>query len=416
MKGSLTARITGEHVALALVFFTTFQAVFLQPDETLVPGERTNLFTATCCAFSLAAVWFFLERGPRRSREFVVSVALIGVGVLAALASDATLPSLFRVYAVLASALGGFWCGRKLLATPDRARVFAWYCSALLAGLLVWCLVSVAVTGRIHSLIVGARSHSLVNTIMLLSFAPLALLSERRLKSTLVGAALLLMGYVVLFYSRLRSAVLMPPVLACVGAACGCLKPRHFLLLLLAFLLVAVGFFHVFPKKWKRITHAAHEEVYYRVESYPFALSLALEHPLTGVGLRAPRDAYVDAYTPLMPQIDKRVFRESLQKIVTSENIFLSFLSGLGFPFFLLYTGSLAWLLWRCLAAVRGRPPRPALPAMALFLPLCAGVVYSMFYDSLFYPQVSWFFHLLLGMIPSRATPGHGEPPFEPGI
>jgi predicted membrane metal-binding protein len=49
-------------------------------------------------------------------------------------------------------------------------------------------------------------------------------------------------------------------------------------------------------------------------------------------------------------------------------------------------------------------------PPLALFLPITAVLLHSILYDSLLYPQVSWFFHLLLGLIPLRPGRGLGEP------
>jgi hypothetical protein len=42
------------------------------------------------------------------------------------------------------------------------------------------------------------------------------------------------------------------------------------------------------------------------------------------------------------------------------------------------------------------------LPALALLLPIAAGLLHFQVFDGLLNPQISWFFHVLLGMIPPR--------------
>jgi hypothetical protein len=73
---------------------------------------------------------------------------------------------------------------------------------------------------------------------------------------------------------------------------------------------------------------------------------------------------------------------------------------GVGFPFLLLYSSSLFMLLARLMRTLGVHPPPAYIPPLALFLPLTGALLTFVVFDLLLHPQVCWFFHLLLGLIP----------------
>ena len=85
----------------------------------------------------------------------------------------------------------------------------------------------------------------------------------------------------------------------------------------------------------------------------------------------------------------------------TSENVFLTSLADLGFPFLILYSGALFTLLFMLLRAVFRPPPEYVFHPIALLLPIAGALLHYQVLDGLLHPHLSWFFHILLGLIPT---------------
>lgn len=121
---------------------TSCQLAFLQPSVVLAPGQRVNLFSGLLCFLSLIVALILARRGAIKvkSPEFLVSVALIVLGVISALHSLTPMASFLRVFVLLASGLGGFWCARLLLNTPENQRRFQWLGLFLLGGVVLLSL------------------------------------------------------------------------------------------------------------------------------------------------------------------------------------------------------------------------------------------------------------------------------------
>ncbi len=181
----------------------------------------------------------------------------------------------------------------------------------------------------------------------------------------------------------------------------GFLKLRHCIILLAPFALILAFFFHSLPPDKIGLTY---EPAYYRAENYPFSWHIASKHPFFGIGLRAPRDEYLDDYQIKYPYVTKEKFAESVKTIVSSENIFLTFAVELGFPFVVLYTLSLSILIYRLVDIVKDKKKQYILPPLALLLSITAGLLHFQVLDGLLHPQISWFFHILLGLIPVSST------------
>jgi hypothetical protein len=114
--------------------------------------------------------------------------------------------------------------------------------------------------------------------------------------------------------------------------------------------------------------------------------------------LLAPRQPYLQDYEIHYPYLTKADFSSWTAKLRTSENNFLTFMADLGFPFIILYSGALVVILGR-LAGLALQPSSGAVfPALALLLPLMGEILHLQVVDGLFHPQVSWFFHILLGL------------------
>lgn len=390
------------------IFFaaTSCQLAFQYPSCLLVAGERTNLFSGLLCFLTLIVAVIFGRRGAinLRSPEFLISVALAVVAGISGLFSLTPLSSSFRVFVLLASGLGGFWCARILLQTPENQRRFTGLCLWILGGLLVLSFLGYFITGYIEHFI-SDRSHPLTNVILLLSFAPLALLGQKSRPLMVLGIILLGLSYITLCLSERISVVFIPLGVCLVGAFFGTLRWKHFVLIFLVMALV-VGAFHQ-KILWFKLskTYPA-----YRVESFPFSWSIVKKYPWLGIGLRAPREKFVQDYQPTYPAVTKEEFARVTHDIVSADNQFLTLLVGLGVPFTLTYLAAVGILLARLVGLAFKPPPGRFLHPLVLLFPLTVGLVHFQFFDGLLFPQSCWFFHLLLGLIPfGGVCPATGE-------
>lgn len=398
----------GERCALLLFAFVCFQAVFRQPYVIITREVSANLFAGLICLASLLAAYCCTPgMGQRlRSPATVFCLALLGLVLAAGFTSQDPATALSRGLVLWSSGCGGYWSARLLLQTPERRSLFAGYCALLMGGFLALSLVGLLLQGSVHAFFDPYR-HPQVSLSLLLAFAPLSCLLGRESRWRVAAWALLGTACLVLFLSGLRVALVMPVLLAGVVLLLGTMRLRSFLLLAGLSALLAGAFLLLFPEK--RL-HLAHESLYYRVENYPFSLSIAREHPWLGIGLGVPRTAYLENYTLRYPHVERESFRFELEKIKVSENILLTFLTGLGLPFTLLYCGGVALIYGRLFKAVRRKAFLDGLPALAVFLSVTAGLGHFLLYDGLLHPQVSWFFHVLLGLAPLGAT-AREEPP-----
>ena len=384
------------------IFFaaTCCQLALQRPSFLLVAGERSNLFSGLLCLLTLIVAVVWSPRGAikPRSPAFLISAALAVIAGVSGLFSLTPLASSFRVVVLLASGLGGFWCARILLQTPENQRRLQWFCLALLAAVVFLSLLGYLTAGYIDRFL-PYHTHSLTNVIILLSFAPLALLYQKSRPLMILGGILLGLSYITLCLSERISVVFIPLGVFLVGAAWGALRWKYLVFICLAMALV-VGVFHQ-KIIWHKLSMAYPA---YRVENFPFSWSIAKRHPWLGIGLRTPREQFMQDYQPSYPAITKEEFTRVSRDIVSADNQFLTFMVGLGLPFTLTYLAALGMLLVRLGRLAAKPPPGLFLHPLVLLFPLTMGLVHLQFFDGFLFPQSCWFFHLLLGLIPLRAV------------
>jgi hypothetical protein len=310
------------------------------------------------------------------------------------------------VFALLASGLGGFWVARILLQTPENQRRFTYLCLWLLGGLLFLSFLGYFLTGYIEHFICD-RSHPLTNVILLLSFAPLSLLGHKSRPMMVLGIILLGLSYITLCLSERISVVFIPLAVCLVGALFGTLRWKYFVVLGLVMALV-VGVFHQ-KIIWHKLSPAYPA---YRVESFPFSWSIVRKHPWLGIGLRAPREQFLQDYRLKYPGATETQFTQNVRDLVSADNMLLTFLVGLGLPFTLTYLAALGILLARLMGLAFKPPPGLFLHPLVLLFPLTMALVHFQLFDGLLFPQSCWFFHVLLGLIPPRRL---GEEPHAAG-
>lgn len=257
-------------------------------------------------------------------------------------------------------------------------------------------LISYRYADNVYHLL-DPNPHPLATRILLLWFAPLSLLLCGTAPAKIAAAFLMIASYLVFYLSELRSAVLIPVALCILAVMLGRLRLRYMMALFISLFIVIVYFLYHLPELKMGKTY---EPTYYRAENYPFSLHIALKHPFFGIGIRAPREEFFNDYDIKYPYVARDTFLESVSRIRSSENIFLTIMAEVGFPFLILYNFSLAILLRGLVQRIAPCSQSCVLPPFALLLPLSAALIHCLVFDALLHPQVCWFFHILLGLIP----------------
>lgn len=389
--------ILAEKVAWLLFCATSLQLAFLRPYLVLLPGEHTNLFSGLLCALSLAATAWAAKKADIIRSQAQLAICLILAVLILLSGFHSVLPGAnsLRGLVLLASGLGGFWGARILLATEAKQRSFLRLCLLMLSGILLVMLLSYLFSAKLTRFL-DSNLHPLTTKVMLLWFAPLTLLWGRS-GQKILGAVLIGLSYLIFSVTELRSTVLLPLIAGVLAIFCGALRLKYFLLILLVSGVILFFFFRHLPLKK---TGKEYEPAYYRVENYVFSWHIAVQHPLLGIGLLTPRDEFLKDYVIKYPYVTRHQFSKSLKRIIVADNMFLTFMVGVGFPFLLLYGFSLTTLFTRLVRSLGANPPATVIPPLALLLPLVMALLSFFIFDILLHPQVCWFFHILLGLIP----------------
>lgn len=388
--------------AFGFLCLTTFQLVFQQPYLVILPGERAKVFSATLCWITLLLV-VLACRGEKRARfgiDFWISLVLAVIAILSGIFSIAPRQSLERVFVILSAGLGGYWVAKLLLNRSEFQKIFQWLVSGLLLCVIVLALVGLYLTGKPHEFL-DSHWHPVGSRLLVMAFAPLSLALGKKRVERVVGATILFLDifaiYIVGRYAFIQSIMVIPAIVALIAFLVfrwnGISRQ-----ILAAVLILTIGagifFAYLNPKNLDR----DHISVAYRIESLFFSVHIAAIHPWLGNGLWAPRDSFLQDYAMRYPFVSKDVFSQWVTNQRTSEDLYLTFLADLGIPFFVLYFGSVLYILMRLLRLSLRPGSTMAFHPAAILLPLIAECLRFIIVDDLFEPQISWFFHILLGL------------------
>jgi O-antigen ligase len=378
---------------VALCTAVCIQATFLTPYVVLVSDDRTNVFTSLLTLLPLLqyAAMSWAGKLPPISWRAVAPWAALAVGLaISAAHSAAPLASGLRALSFFAPAAGGVVGGYTFFSSsPARAYLF---------GLLAFCFAGLTLShlsfGAQPSFM-GLHHHALAGTLVLLSVGPIQMLRQEGRFRRAAAVGLLVAGGVACFIAGSRFVILLPFALIPVYIAFKSLSLKRALAAILASTLIAGTFFALYPEKVLRAQN--YESTYYRVEAFPATWAIMKQHPLLGVGIRTPRKPFLENYQPVSGMATKAEFDGTLERNVTWDNQYLSLLCGIGVPLTLLYL----YLVGRPLATYLRRAWRQEIDhatERAITFALLASVIHFAVHDGLFYPQISWFFHLLLGV------------------
>ena len=403
----------GARLAWVSFLATSVHLVFLQPYLVVIPGERAKVFSGIWCILSLLLVLIF-QRSKAvtwKSPPVIISFALLGLALISSFCAPNQASSLARAFVIMSAGLGGYWGARLLLQTTERQRYFLWFSLILGASILLLCVSGIWAAGKFFFFF-EEHYHPVGSRIILLSFAPLALLfSHSRLKISL-GVLLLGVSYLVLISAGkngMSSAVFIPIMLGLLAVSLRTWPVKQMIIILCILFVVSAVAGNLLRTI---LANKYPESVDYRIENVRFSWHLALKHPFFGIGLWTMREQYLQDYEVKYPSLSGEVFSFWTRKFTTSENNLLTFMADLGFPFVLLYSAGVIVILVRLMGRALQPPLGAVLPPLALLLPLMGEILHFQVFDGLFHPQVSWFFHILLGL----AAPSTGNYAPIPGV
>ena len=203
----------GEKIAWSFFCLTCLNAAFVFPSFAVIEGDRAKMLTALFCLASLIASITFVKRTPSTgaSLEAIISAILTCLVLISCSLSATPEDSMLRGFSVVASGLGGFWCSRFLINSPQKRQFFTWFCTVVLSLIIILSFGGYFFYGAIEHFL-DVNVHPLSNRMLLLAFAPLALILGKVKRNMIIGGSVLCLGYAVCFLSDLRSAVLIPVV------------------------------------------------------------------------------------------------------------------------------------------------------------------------------------------------------------
>ena len=390
------------YLPLTIIALVSLQATFLQPYIVIISGERTNLFTT---ALTLAAFLVVLAcpqaRPARPGRGWRVwepwAWASLGLLILVStVLSPARNVAFYRACSFFFPALAGYWCGRLM---ADDERLNRWV-ELFLAGLYL-ILSLIQISRGFGPSVLSLNHNGMANLMLLLAAGPLSLLlRSASWKERAVWGCVVAVGFLACFLIGSRFVILLPFVLLPLLLLTGALRKRVAAVLLGAFLAVAALFFTLLPDKVLQMKN--YESVFYRVEGIPAALHIVKQHPFFGIGIRAPREPYLQDYQLHFDLVDRDLFMEVVRKIGTSDNVLTTMLVGLGLVPTLVYLFMMGGYGLRLIRALKVRRESGLLHS-AIGICLVASLIHFTLHDGLLYPQVNWFFHFFIGLLPLAA-------------
>ena len=394
--------ILRNYAAVLLFVVTCIQLTFLWPYLVVIDGERANIFSGILCAVTFTAVWTLCSRNLVKIKpvELIVSALLVFFAVGSAALSATPVSSGWRTFVIIASGLGGYWSSRFLLYSLTARKLYVYFCSGLL-----FCVVSMILLALLEGLpghiLLDVNPHPVCSRILMLSFAPMALVATSGVTPLVTGTIMLIMAYAglvaMLVWGQVSTAPLFPIILLLVSCAF-LWKSRKVRAVLLALLIFASIMAAIFAGRIKNDLPLDSQSFTYRYENLFFSSMIAAEHPFFGIGARSPREAFLENYVVKHPLYTKEKFVNWTKTVTTSDNLPLSLLADFGIPFTLIYV-SFVLLLTLFLIRSAWKDPANFYPhPLALLLPIMAILMQSMILDSIYHPHVSWFFHILLGL------------------
>lgn len=411
---------------LAIIFFYyNFITITFNLLQHPILDKRVQVFAGI---FFLLSVISALIAGRKELSSFLSNKELWIISILTLLGAISgflcsNYPSgLYRMILVLLTSCGGFLCSRILLRNKVDQYIFFGFNLLMLSALILLGILGRLSFGHVNFLweslgqffpnpqkydliyFLSVHLHYWVDLIILLSIAPLSMILSGKKKPQIIGTGFLFLSYVVLIFTRLRTIILLP-LFGAISFFLYCkfnLKKTVAILLIIFF--GSLVLYKSCPEKINNLS-MKHASIAYRLENYPFSLAIALQHPVLGIGLRAPRTKFLSNYQLHFNHLSDYSFAERVKNTVTSENIILTFLAGAGFPFTIIFfTATLGIIINGLINCKKSNSDKEIFHPTALILCLILCLIHGMLYDIFLFSRVSWYFFIFLGLIPLKRT------------
>ena len=400
-----TQRPWPQQAAFVMFCVTSVQLALLKTFVPVIPGLRVDVYSGILCALTFGFAVITSRSGSFRATwpEMIASAALFVFALLSGFYSVTPLSSTAWALSWSANALGGFWAARILLDTRFRKKVFVWLCAGTIHSLIALSLWGYYFHGLSQYFV--DNLHQLVNITLLLSFAALSLIATRKPIQALIGLYILVSSYVTLYVcgvGGVEAAVLIPPAILIPGMVIMLFRSRARVVpIVIALLCVIITAHYMTWVSSERFSEGGYQQE--RIEFYPFSAHVASKSPWVGIGLRTHRVSYLEDYELRFTRQTKGHFAGDVGWLVTSQNMFLTFMTGFGIPFALIYVGCLVLLMARLTVASLAPDPDSVIPPLALLIPLSGAILHYFMMDILIQPQIAWFFHVLLALVPGKS-------------
>lgn len=408
-----------EIAAFSLFYFNSVEIIF-QVVQFKIINTRVNVFSGLLCllclVFAIAAKIKDLPQVINR-KEFGILTLLVFLGLISIFFGGNEPSSIFRLFVLLSSCFSGFFCARILLRKHLNKLIFSYFCLLLLFFLIFLGLTGLILFGDINYIMeykfnlipkysqelvqyyLSVHIHYWIDIMILLSIIPLGMVLKRK---SLLGFFTLFLAYLILIFSRLRFAIIAPFIAWIIMLFSQVFPLKKILVVFLLLLVGAYAFIYFCPDKISKIS-MKHGSIAYRLENYPFSWHIATQHPMTGIGLRASRMDFFKDYKLKFEHTFPGYFKYQVNENVTSENIFLTLLAGLGFPFTIIFVTALAGMMVRLAGmCLRMEVFSAILHPVALFTCLSLVLCHSLLYDNFLFTQISWYFFIFVGLIPIK--------------
>jgi len=295
-----------------------------------------------------------------------------------------------RAIAFWTPTVAGLFCARTLLQNPARLKFFF--------GFLTFCFTALTAVNLIFGhppMFLGLHQHALTGGLVLLSAGPVYLLLTGSKCIRLMSASLLCLGYLLCFLAGSRFLVLLPFLLIPILSITLGLRIRGTMIGFFGAAALALAFFTMNPSKIP--SYSNYESTFYRMEGLPASWEIIKQHPLTGIGIYSSRTKFLKDFQPRFGMVSRDLYLSVVQRNVTPDNIYVSLAVGVGVPLALAYFVLLSRLLW-CFAKRLVKKEIDGATGSAILFPILATMIHIGIYDGLFYPQICWFLHLLVGI------------------
>lgn len=332
--------------------------------------------------------------------EIILIVLIITLGVINTFLSDAVAKSTSQMRDFLVTGVFALWASIFLLTGQHRQQVFDWCCCICLAIIvpveIIWSLIRDVNHNEVFNIFI-LHPIPLGTLIILLSPGPIHLLVSKNFKVRLGGVLLVFSSLILIFITHKRSTWLAMAAMLVLGILYLARRRRYLLVTLFVVMTLVLSL-----QAKRMYAHLdsdipRYASILQRVELYNFASHIWETHPFFGMGLRPMTHAkYLTDYHQLNQNLTD--FPQSVAKLQTFDNLFLTAFVELGSLMTLAYLGLVLFIAARYIRALRSSPAAGVTDWYRLLV-LFGLIIHSMSYDSLLFPPINWLFHVQLGIM-----------------